>query len=463
MPVNLLMTATPICLFGVGLFYILRLRGFYLLHPIRCVRLLFGGRREAGISPFRALTVALAGTLGVGNIVGVASALYFGGAGAVFWMLVSALAAMVLKYAEITLAVRHRRTDEAGQPVGGAPYYMEDGMRGLGLPRPGRLLAVVFSLLCLLNAITMGSLLQINAAASAMEEGFSVPPLVTGAAVAVLATVAALGGAKRISALTEKLVPFMTVGFLAVCIAVLVLRRERIPAAILSIWEDALHPKSAGAGVLGYLTAGGVRFGVMRGLVSNEAGCGTAPMAHAAADTDSPARQGLFGLVEVFVDTVLLCTVTALCILVSDSGPAAFGEDVTRTAGAAFSSVLGEWAGGFFALSILLFGVATVICWAHYGMTCAGYLMRSPRSRRTAQGVYTVLLAASLTVGSVAAPSFAWSLADAAIAVMTLLNLLMLTVMHKEVKAETESLLSRVPTGRKCISCREKQPERRQP
>ena len=463
MPVNLLMTATPICLFGVGLFYILRLRGFYLLHPLRCFRLLFSGKSADGISPFRALTVALAGTLGVGNIVGVASALYLGGAGAVFWMLVSALAAMVLKYAEITLAVRHRRTDESGQPMGGAPYYMEDGMKKLGLPRLGRIFAVVFSLLCLLNAITMGSFLQINAAASAMEEGFAVPPIVTGAAVAILATVAALGGAKRISALTEKLVPFMTVGFLAVCIAVLFLRRDRIPAALLSIWSDALRPKSAGAGVLGYLTAGGIRDGVMRGLVSNEAGCGTAPMAHAAADTDSPARQGLFGLVEVFVDTVLLCTVTALCILVSDSGPAAFGEDVTRTAQAAFSSVLGEWAGGFFALSILLFGVATVICWAHYGMTCAGYLAKGAKSRKTAEGVYTVLLAASLAVGSVTAPAFAWSLADVAIAVMTLLNLFMLTVMHKEVKTETESLLSRVPTGRKCISCREKQPERRQP
>ena len=460
---NLLMTATPILLFGVGLFYILRLGGFYLLHPVRCIRLLFSGKREGGISPFRALTVALAGTLGVGNIVGVASALCLGGPGAVLWMVVSALVAMVLKYAEITLALRHRRFDSDGLPTGGAPYYIEDGMKALGLPRPGRLLAVVFALLCLVNAITMGSLLQINAAASAMEEGFSVPPMVTGAAVAILATVAALGGAKRISALTEKLVPFMTVGFLVVCLAVLFLRRDRIPAALLSIWEDALHPTSAGAGLLGYLTAGGIRYGVMRGLVSNEAGCGTAPMAHAAADTDLPARQGLFGLVEVFVDTVLLCTVTALCILVSDSGPAAFGEDATRTAQAAFSSVLGDWAGGFFALSILLFGVATVICWAHYGMTCVGYLTAGRKSQGTARGAYTVLLAASLVVGSVTAPTFAWTLADAAIAVMTILNLVILLVMHKEVKNETQFLLSRVPKGQKCISCREKQPERRQP
>jgi AGCS family alanine or glycine:cation symporter len=378
-------------------------------------------------------------------------------------MLISALLAMVLKYAEITLALRHRRLDPAGGFTGGAPYYVEDGLKDRGLPRLGRLLAVVFALLCLVNAVTMGSLLQVNAAASAMEEGFSVPPMVTGAAVALLATVAALGGAKRISALTEKLVPFMTVGFLTVCLAVLFLRRDRIPAALLSIWEDALHPQSAGAGVLGYLTAGGIRYGVMRGLVSNEAGCGTAPMAHAAAETDLPARQGLFGLVEVFVDTVLLCTVTALCILVSDSGPTAFGEDVTHTAQAAFSSVLGEWAGGFFALSILLFGVATVICWAHYGMTCVSYLFGAERRRRIAEGVYVVILAASLAVGAVTAPTLAWTVADAAISVMTLLNLGVLVLLRGEVKDETKALLSVVPTRRSCIFCKEKHPERSQP
>ncbi len=463
MPVSVLLTATPIFLFGVGLFYMLRLRGFYLLHPIRCIRLLFGGQRTDGISPFRALTVALAGTLGVGNIVGVASALYLGGAGAVFWMLVSALVAMVLKYAEITLAVAHRRVDPHGHPMGGAPYYIEDGMKGLGLPKAGKLLASVFALLCLVNAVTMGSFLQINAAAGAMEEGFSVPPILTGSIVSLLATVTVLGGARRISALTEKLVPFMTVGFLTVCIAVLVLRRERIPAAILAIWEDVLRPQSAGAGLLGYLTAGGIRYGVMRGLVSNEAGCGTAPMAHASADTDSPSRQGLFGLVEVFVDTVLLCSVTALCILVSDSGPLAFGEDVTRTAQAAFSSVLGEWAGGFFALSILLFGVATVICWAHYGMTCVGYLTAGKRGTKAAEAAYIITLAASLAVGSVTTPTLAWTLADIAIAVMTVLNLTVLLFMHREVKTETDRLLFRVPTVRKCISCKEKHPERSQP
>ncbi len=450
---SILLSATPILLFGVGLFYILRLRGFYLLHPWRCFKQLFTRKNTDGISPFRALTVALAGTLGVGNIVGVASALYFGGAGAVLWMLVSALVAMILKYAEITLALRHRRLSPEGQPIGGAPYYIEDGLTRAGLPRLGQFLAAVFALLCLVNAITMGSFLQINAVAGAMDEGFSLPPVITGGAVAILSVVTVLGGAKRISALTEKLVPFMTVGFLVVCVAVLILRRERIPAALTAIWQDAWHPLTAGAGIGGFLLSGGIRYGVMRGLVSNEAGCGTAPMAHAAADTDLPARQGLFGLVEVFVDTVLLCTVTALCILVSDSGPSAFGEDVTRTAQTAFSSVLGGWAGSFFALSILLFGVATVICWAHYGMTCVGYLTGRRAGRKIAEGIYIAVLALSLALGAVTTPTLAWTLADGAIALMTVLNLLILLFMQKEVAEETDRLFFRHEKPKNCIVC----------
>lgn len=440
---DILLAAVPILLFGTGLFYIIRLRGFYLLHPVRCLKLLTARRSTEGISPFRALTVALAGTLGVGNIVGVASALYLGGAGAVFWMLVSALVAMVLKYAEITLAMCHRRLSAEGQPVGGAPYYIEDGLTARGVPRAGRFLAAVFALLCLVNAVTMGGFLQINAISGSLEEGFSVPPFVTGVVLAVLSVVVVKGGAKRISALTERLVPFMTVGFLIICVAVLILRRDRLGEALTAIWDGVVSPRSAGAGLMGFLLSKGMRYGVIRGLISNEAGCGTAPMAHAAADIDLPARQGLFGLVEVFVDTVLLCTVTALCILVSDSGPNAYGEDAVRTAQAAFSSVLGDWAGGFFAVAILLFGAATVICWAHYGMTCVGYLTaKGANGRHTAvwETAYIIAFAASLIVGAMSTPTLAWSLADGAIAVMTLLNLAVLLLLHKEVKRETDRL-----------------------
>ncbi len=435
-----LLSAVPIFLFGTGIFYLFRLRGFYWFHPLHCLRALRARPPKGGISPARALTIALAGTLGVGNIVGVASALWLGGPGAVFWMPISALCAMVLKYAEITLAMRHRRVLPPAQGsttpayVGGAPYYISDGLATRGYLRAGRGLAVVFAALCLVNALTMGGILQVNAVAGAMEKAFSVPPLVVGGTTALLAVVTVKGGARRISALTERLVPLMTVGFLLACLAVIILRRERIGDALSLVWWDVCTPKGVGGGVFGFALSRGVRYGVMRGLVSNEAGCGTAPMAHATADTDSPATQGLFGIIEVFVDTVLLCTVTALAILVSDSGYEAYGDDAVRTAQAAFSSVLGNWADGFFAISILLFGVATVLCWAHYGVTATEALSARPAAKNLFLGIYAV----SLIVGAVTAPALAWTLADIAIALMTLLNLAVLLLMHREVVGETE-------------------------
>ncbi len=443
---SILLSAVPILLCGTGVFFLVRLRGFFVLHPVACARRLLSRRPTDGISPFRALTVALAGTLGVGNIVGVASALCLGGPGAVVWMLLSALLAMVLKYAEITLGMRHRRpAGEGGTPTGGAPCYIEDGLTARGHPHLGRFLAAAFALLCLGNAVTMGSILQINAVAGALETAFSVPPLAVGLLTAILCLVVARGGARGLSRLTEAIVPLMTAGFLLACLAILILRRDRIPDAVSAILRDALRPAGAGAGVLGFLLSRGIRYGVMRGLVSNEAGCGTAPMAHAAADAETPAHQGLFGLVEVFVDTVLLCTVTALAILVSGVELSATADPVVVAEGA-FSSVLGPWAGGFFAISILFFGVATILCWTHYGRTAVACLL--PRRGRTAaDAVFLGLFATSLIGGAVAAPAAVWSIADAAIALMTLLNLPLLLLLSREVAEETARLFShpRVP------------------
>ncbi len=456
---NIVLSAVPIMLFGAGIFYMFRLRGFYWLHPVRCLRALRERPREGGISSARALSIALAGTLGVGNIVGVASALWLGGPGAMFWMPVSALVASVLKYAEITLAMRHRRTNAAdgGAPayVGGAPYYIADGLAARGLSRTGRASATVFAVLCLANAVTMGGILQVNAVAGAMEEAFSTPPIVVGVAVAILAVAAALGGARRISALTEKLIPLMTVGFLAACLAVIWLRRERVSDVLSLVWQDVCSPAGVGGGVVGFFLSRGVRYGVMRGLVSNEAGCGTAPMAHVTADTDSPAKQGLFGIIEVFVDTVLLCTVTALAILVSDSGHTAYGDDAVRTAQAAFSSVLGEGADAFFAVSILCFGVATVLCWAHYGVSAVGYLSTKPVIKNTFLGVF----AASLVLGSITAPTLAWDLADIAIGLMTIQNLLILVLMRGEVAEETQCLMQKFADKHRCSASNERTDE----
>ena len=439
---DILLSSIPVFLLGTGFFYIFRLKAFYLRHPVRILRSIFRRKSTSGVSPMKALSMALAGTLGVGNIVGVATALYLGGAGAVFWMVFSALVAMVLKYVEIVLAVKHRRFDENGRPTGGAPYYIQDGLAEVGLPRLGRLLGWSFGILCLVNTFTMGSMLQTNAVAGAMNEGFHIPLWLTGLLIAALCVLVLKGGAVRIASVTEKIVPVMTVGFLGLCLGVLILRYDRITPAVCEILQKAFDFSSVGGGVFGFLTSQGVRYGIMRGLVSNEAGCGTAPMAHAAAETESPAEQGVLGLVEVFVDTVLLCTVTALAILVSDSGPNAFGEDGVRTAQTAFSSVLGDWAGWFFAVSVLFFGVATVLCWAHYGMTSIRAITAGhERVRRLGERLFPPAYAISVMAGTLASPAEVWTLADGALGIMTVINLLILLLMHKEVASETSIMM----------------------
>ena len=438
-----LLATIPVFLLGTGFFYIFILKGFYLLHPLRVLRPIFKKRNTSGVSPLKALTLALAGTLGVGNIVGVATALYLGGPGAVFWMIFSALVAMVLKYAEICLAMRHRRFTEDGHPEGGAPYYIQDGFSQMGLPRAGKLLAVIFALLCLVNTFTMGSMLQINAVAGAMHQSFRVPLWLTGCAIALLCLLVIKGGAQRIASLTQKIVPFMTVGFLFLCAAVLILRRERIGTALRDIFASAFEFSGMGSGVIGFLSSAGVRYGVMRGLVSNEAGCGTAPMAHASADIDSPAAQGILGLVEVFVDTVLLCTVTALAILVSDGGYQAFGEDGVRIAQNAFTSVLGNGAGYFFAVSMLFFGVGTILCWAHYGRTSLrAMLPQHGKWRSRGEKLFPWLYAATVVAGALMAPTGVWDMADGALGIMTLMNLAVLWFMHREICDETAVYLS---------------------
>ncbi len=424
---------TPWLLILSGVYFSVRLAPFFLSKPKKLAAAFAGSGRADGISPFRALTLALAGTLGVGNIVGVASAIILGGYGSVLWMWVSALVAMVLKYAEILLAVRHRRVRGDGTLYGGAPYYIRDLFMSVGADVCGRVTAAVFAAFCLLDSLSMGCIVQVNAVSSAFSGVFGIKPWVIGVGMAVLALFVILGDARWISGFTEKSVPIMTLAYVIISAAAIFLCREWIGDAFALIIRDAFSPESMAGGILGFFASGGLRYGVMRGLMSNEAGCGTAPISHASSDTDQPARQGVWGMLEVFVDTILLCTLTALVIILSGKDPAMYANDPMMLTVDAYSEILGDGAGYAICVLVLFFGLATIICWAHYGKESLGYFTR----RRWAVGIFLAVYILCIVVGAVCAPAFAWEAADIAIGVMTVINLLMLFLMRREIIDES--------------------------
>ena len=424
----------PWLLMAVGIFYTIRLRAFWLRRPRALMRALLERRKAGGVSPFRALTLALAGTLGVGNIVGVSAAIYLGGFGAVFWMWISALCAMVLKYAEIVLAMRHRRYDRDGQPHGAAMYYIRDYMSAHGHRVLGGGLALLFALFFLLNAFVMGSVIQSRTVVDALEGVFGLPTLPVGCALALLVGIVIRRGTGGVAAFCERLVPWMTAGYLVLSLAVLIVRRDALPAALRAILVDAFSASSAAGGIGGFLLSRGVRYGTMRGLVSNEAGCGTAPTAHAVSACSSAAKQGVFGIVEVFVDTIVLCTVTALVVIVGYDEAAACGENFIMMTVTAYEATIGRFASYFMGLAVLCFGLGTVVCWAHYGRESVRYLYR----RRGGERVFVWLYSASVLIGAVMESGAIWQATDFAVGGMTVINLIFLLLMSGEVKEETE-------------------------
>lgn len=427
-----LSAAVPVTLMGAGAFFLFYLRWFPLLRFGAVWRALTV-RQTGGVSPFRALTLALAGTLGVGNIVGVSAAISMGGFGAIFWMWVSALCAMLIKYAEIVLAMRHRQFDENGKPHGSAMRYIRACFERIGLPRLGIVLAAAFAALCVLNAVSMGSVIQVNAIAGSLYGVFRVPPLLTGAILACLTFIVIRRGSGGVLAWTERLVPLMTLGYLVLSAAVLILRADRIGDAFAAILSDAFSPLAATGGVGGFLLSRGVRYGTMRGLISNEAGCGTAPAAHAVSDCPSPARQGVFGIAEVFVDTILLCTVTALVVIVSYGETVAREGDFMMMTIRAYSTVLGDFAAYFMSVAVLCFGFATVLCWSHYGAEAVAYLSPKP----SLVSLFRVVYSLSVCLGALAASDWVWELADFAVGLMTIINLSALLLLRREVREET--------------------------
>lgn len=423
----------PAVLLAAGVLFGVKLRFFYIFHPIKTCRLMFA-RTGKGISPLRAASMALAGTLGVGNITGVTAAVAAGGAGAVFWMWCSALVAMSVKYAETALAVLYRRKGRDGF-FGGAPFYIADGTGC----RIGRALGAVFALLCLANSLTVGNILQVNAAARAAEITLGVPPLVLGGVVAILTAAVVAGGARRISSMTAKLIPAVSLLYIFMCAAVIVRYSGLIGDVTARIFAEAFDFSSAAGGIGGFAVSRAVRYGVTRGVLTNEAGSGTSPTAHACADAASPMAQGCLGVFEVFADTIVICSFTAYAVLIGEEIGIGASEDAVGTVLLIFSDVLGGFAAPALTLVIFVFVFATLISQFYYGRTALVFL----RCEEKLSSVYLFLFMCASIIGAVIMPEHMWHISDLTVGIMTTLNVICIALLQKDVVKCTDMSFGR--------------------
>ena len=415
-----------------GLVYSLGSGFFQLFGLPLWLRATLGGlfRREKGakrgLSPLQSLATALASTMGTGSIAGVATALTLGGPGAVFWMWASAWLGMMTGFGEKLLSVRFQRPAPGGGMQGGPMFYLRDGLGWRGA-------ALWFTLACLPATLAGGDLVQSSSIAQALESSFALPRLGTGLVTAALAALVLMGGVGRIARVSSALVPAMALLYLGAGGWVLLCRATALPGALKLIFLCALSPRAALGGGAGWTVASALRYGVARGVFTNEAGLGTSAMAHGAAAVDHPARQGMWGIFEVFLSTLLVCTVTALTILVSGVwDPAAPGAltGAPLTA-AAFASVLGPAGEGAVALSLLLFAFSSILGWSYYGQQCLEYLCGGGRLLPLYRAVFLLCALA----GAVWEAEAVWLLVDLCNALMALPNLLALLYLAPEALA----------------------------
>ena len=383
------------------------------------------GKKDHGsnLSPFQAVTTALAGTVGTGNIAGVTGAIFIGGPGAVFWMWVSAFFGMCTKYAEIALALKFRDTGADGVHKGGPMYYIENG-----LGKNWKWLAVVFALLGGLASFGIGNIAQSSEIAGAVSGLFGLDPMVTGIALTVLVGVVVLGGVKRIGQVTSLLVPFMSVFYVAAGIVVILMRITDIPGVFAAIFSSAFSFEAVGGGVFGYAIMIAMKNGFARGVFSNEAGLGSAPIAHAASSTEEPAEQAIWGVFEVFFDTIVICSITAFTVLLSgfelgEASLEAFGTKGSAAV-AAFNSILpGTLGGTIIQLSLVFFALSTILSWSYYGERCWGYISND---NKIFVAAYKVIFVLFCIVGTTGSGQLMWDISDTLNGAMAIPNLVAL-------------------------------------
>lgn len=386
------------------------------------------GSSSEAISPFQAVSTALAGTIGAGNIVGVATAIEFGGPGAIFWMWLAALISMTTKMAEVTFAVATRLKNSDGTYIGGPMYYIERGAKS-------KLLAKLFAFFAFIAIIGTGALVQANSISESINSLTGINLRLIGAVIVIFMLLVVVGGIKRIASFAEKIVPFMSVFYVMCCLLILFLQRQQIIPAFQAIISGAFGASSMASGISISTILLAIRWGLARGIFSNEAGLGTAPMAHAASHTDHPIRQGMWGAIEVFVSSMIICTMTALVILSSGlwHDPNFSGASLTT---ASFSTVfvLGKY---LVTTALVLFAFTTAVSWCYYGERCVQYLTGSSKIANIFKYVYIICC----YVGSIGGLKFAWGVADTANALMVIPNIVAILIMSKSFKRILDDFL----------------------
>ncbi len=440
-----------ICIIGVGLLLSIKTRFIQIRKFPYAIAVTIGRMfrknesRDGAITPFQAVCTALAATIGTGNIAGVAGALALGGPGAIFWMWCSALLGMCTKFAEVTLAVKYREVNKTGELVGGPMYYIKNG-----LSKKWHWLAGLYSVLGILTVFGTGNATQVNTITVAINEALinfnvlteaqlPIAKLVIGITIAVLVALILLGGIKRIGNVTAKLVPFMALFYVVLALGVIILHIQQIPAVFISIFEGAFNPHAVTGGIVGSFFVS-MKKGVSRGIFSNEAGLGTGSIAHACADTQKPVKQGFFGIFEVFSDTIIVCTLTALVILCSgvsiNYGEAA-GAELTISG---FTSTYGNWVSIFTAIAMCCFAFSTVLGWGLYGQRCIEFLFSSAWTKP-----FLVVYSLVAIIGATMDLGLIWAISDTCNGLMVIPNLIVLFILSGTVVKLVEEYFESEP------------------
>ena len=414
----------------VGIYLTIGLRAMpwrYLLDAFRLLRRPAQNDADGEISPFQALSTALAATIGTGNIAGVATAIYLGGPGALFWMWIIALFGMATKYSEAVLALKYRQRDEHGQFVGGPMYYIQNG-----LGRRWRWLAQSFAVFGMIAAFGIGNMVQSNSVADVMASGFSLSPLATGFGMALVAAVVIVGGVRRIGEFAQRLVPGMALCYLLGALFILARHADALPQAFALILTSAFSGHAAEGGFIGASVWMALRWGFARGIFSNEAGLGSAAIAHAAAKSKEPVRQGMVAMLGTFIDTIVMCTLTGLVVITT--GAWSSGTQGASMSSLAFETSLGSGGGAFVAIALAVFAFTTIIGWSYYGERCASYLFGN-----VVIPFYRMTWICAIVMGAIFKLSLVWVLADLFNGLMAIPNLIALVLLSPVVFIETRS------------------------